>query len=194
MYVTLTILLLIAFWAGNLLGQQSSKPVDDNISTSMEKRMKMREEMHRRILEKFINGVGDEDALFKDMEQMMNDLMKNSFSGFDSYAHRPHNFKSEWKESPEGRTLEITPNKPDQQLDINVQNNLITIKGKSEVKTANGTQVSNFTNSFSVPGDCVAEKMKMDLKKGKILVFFPFYKPSENKRKPLGPSDKDVQI
>lgn len=159
-----------------------------------EKILKMREEMHRRMMEKLINGLGDDEALFKDMEQMMNDLMKDSFKGFDSYAHRPHNFKSEWKESKEGRTLEITPNKPEQQLDINVANNMITIKGKTELKTANGTQVSNFTNSFSVPGDCEAGKMKMDLKNGKILVFFPFYKPTENKRKPLGPSDKDVTI
>lgn len=159
-----------------------------------EKIMKMRAEMHRRMMEKLINGMGDEDALFKDMEQMMNDIMKNDFKGFDSYAHRPQNFKSEWKESQTGRTLEITPNKPDQQLDINVQNNMITVKGSTEVKTANGIQSTNFSNSFSVPGDCEAGKMKMDLKNGKILVFFPFYKPTETKRKPVVPSDKDVQI
>ena len=159
-----------------------------------EKIMKMRMEMHRRMMEKLINGNGPDDGLFNDMEQMMNDIMKDSFTGFDSYAHRPQNFKSQWKESTTGRTLEIIPNTPDQQLDINVANNMITIKGKTEVKTANGDQVSNFTNSFSVPGDVEAGKMKMDLKDGKILVFFPYWKPTENKRKPVAPSDKDVQI
>jgi HSP20 family molecular chaperone IbpA len=157
-----------------------------------EKIMKMRMEMHRRMMEKLINGNGPDDGMFNDMEQMMNDIMKDSFSG--SYSHTPLNFKHVWKESTTGRTLEITPNTPEQQLDINVANNLITIKGKTEIKTANGLQVSNFTNSFSVPGDCEATKMKMDLKDGRILVFFPFYKPTENKRKPVTPSDKDVQI
>lgn len=159
-----------------------------------EKIMKMREEMHRRMMEKLINGIGPDDGLFNDMEQMMNDMMKDTFTGFDSYAHRPQNFKHQWKESTTGRTLEITPNKPEQQLDINVANGMITIKGKTEIKTANGMQVSNFTNSFGVPGDVEAGKMKMDLKEGKILVFFPYWKPTENKRKPVTPSDKDVQI
>ena len=36
-----------------------------------EKIMKMRAEMHRRMMEKLINGMGDEDALFKDMEQCL---------------------------------------------------------------------------------------------------------------------------
>jgi HSP20 family molecular chaperone IbpA len=159
-----------------------------------EKIMKMRLEMHRRMMEKLINGVGRDGDLFGDMEQMMNDMMKDSFQGFDSYAHRPQNFQSQWQESATGRTLVITPNKPEQQLDINVKNNLITIKGQTEIKTANGSQISSFTNSFNVPGDVEAGKMKMDLKEGKILVFFPYWKPTENKRKPLGPSDKDVQI
>ena len=156
--------------------------------------MKMRLEMHRRMMEKLINGNGPDDGLFNDMEQMMNDVMKDSFTGFDSYAHRPQNFKSEWKESKTGRTLEIIPNTADQKLDINVAKNVITITGKTEIKTANGMQVSNFTNSFSVPGDVEAGKMKMDLKDGKILVYFPFWKPTDTKRKPVGPSDKDVPI
>lgn len=159
-----------------------------------EKIMKMRLEMHRRMMEKLINGNGPDDGLFNDMEQMMNDIMKDSFTGFDSYSHRPINFKHQWKESTTGRTMEIIPNTPEQQLDINVANNMITIKGKTEIKTANGIQSSNFTNSFSVPGDVEAGKMKMDLKDGKILVFFPYWKPTENKRKPVAPSEKDVQI
>lgn len=160
-----------------------------------EKILKMREEMHRRMMDKLINGVGKDGDLFGDMEEMMNEMMKDSFNGFDSYAHRPQNFLSQWKESATGRTLEITPKTPDQQLDINVKNNLITIKGQTEIKSANGTQISSFTNTFSVPGDVESTKMKMDLKDGKILVFFPYWKPaSENKRKPVTPSDKDVQI
>lgn len=160
-----------------------------------EKIMKMREDMHRRMMEKLINGIGSDDEFIRDMDKYMNQMLQESFKGFDSYSHRPQNFKSEWKESSAGRTLEITPNKPEQKLDINVQNNMITIKGQTEVKTANGTQVSQFSNSFNVPGDCEATKMKMDLKDGKIIVFFPYFKPTETKpRKPVGPSDKDVQI
>jgi HSP20 family molecular chaperone IbpA len=159
-----------------------------------EKIMKMRMEMHRRMMQKLLNGIGPDEGMFSDMEQMMNDMMKDSFNGFDSYAQRPQNFKSRWSESSAGRTLEITPNGPDQQLDINVANNMITIKGKTEIKSANGIQVSNFTNSFNVPSDVEASKMKMDLKNGTILVFFPYWKRTDDKRKPTGPSDKDIQI
>ncbi len=173
----------------------SSQVFAQHDTEGREKIMKMRAEMHQRMMEKLINGMGSDDEFLKDMDKYMNQMLQESFKGFDSYSHTPQNFKSQWKESTTGRTFEITPHSPSQQLDINVQNNMITIKGQREVKTANGTQVSQFSNSFSVPGDCEATKMKMDLKDGKILVFFPYYKPTESKpRKPIGPSDKDVQI
>lgn len=197
MYVTLGLMLLCAFWAGTLLGQQGSRPVDDKDSTSMEKRMKMREEMHRRMMEKLLSGIGSDEDLFSDMEKFMDEVMTDSFNGFHSFSRTTsQNYQIEWNESKEGRTLIITPKNPGQQLDINVASGLITIKGKSEQKTPQGISTSNFSNSFNVPGDCDPAKVKMNQKDGKILVHFPYrnVKSVDIDRKPLPPSENDVQI
>lgn len=198
MYVALTIMILIVFWAGTLLGQQTSKPVDDNVSTSMEKRMKMREEMHRRIMDKLIHGIGPDQDMFSDMEKMMDEVMTDSFNGFDSLAPNTQNYQTEWQESTSGRTLAITPKSKEQKLNIDISNGLVIIKGMNETKTAHGVSVSNFTNSFSVPADCDSTKVKMDHKDGKILVFFPYLTASKEikapARKPLPPSGEEVQI
>lgn len=203
MYVTLSLMFLLIFWAGTLLGQQSSRPVDDQESDSMEKRLKMREEMHRRMMDKLLNGIGSDEDLFSDMEKFMDEVMTDSFNGLHSFSRTTsQNYQIEWTESGAGRTLSITPKTPEQQLDINVADGLITIKGKSEHKTPHGVSYSNFSNSFNVPGDCDPSKVKMDQKEGKILVHFPYRNvkavdinpPEKDERKPLPPSEGDVQI
>lgn len=202
MYVTLSIIFLLIFWAGTLLGQNKGRPVDDTISESMEKRLKMREEMHRRMMEKLLKGVGPDQDMFKDMEQFMDEVMTDSFSGFDSFSRvTAQNYKMEWVETREGRTLNITPKGPEQQLDINVSNGLVIIKGKTEQRSEKGVSVSNFSNSFNVPADCDPGKVKIDQKDGKILVHFPFFKGKTSvtqeprkERVPVEPSEGDVQI
>jgi HSP20 family molecular chaperone IbpA len=201
MYVTLIVIVFLLLGAGTLFAQKSSRPVDDHDSTSLQKRLKMREEMHRRMMDKLLKGVGPDQNLFQDMEQFLDEVMTDSFSGFDSFSRTTaQNYKMEWSESKDGRTLIITPDSPQQQLDINVSNGLIIIKGKTEKKSANGVSISNFSNSFNVPGDCDPGKVKIDQKDGKILVQFPYRsaKPSEvkpsEKRKPLGPSGSDIPI
>lgn len=203
MYVVLGIMFLLVFWAGALLGQQRVRPVDDQETDAFTKRMKMREEIHKRMMDKLLRGIGPDQDMFTDMESMMNDLMSESFSGLQSFSNAgTSNYKMEWKESSSGRALEITPSSPEQQLDINVANGMITIKGKAEQKSQNGSYISNFSNSFNVPGDCDEKKVKMDQKDGKIIISFPYYssKPQEKKpvkapeRIPLPPSQDDVQI
>lgn len=201
MYVVLTIMIAVVFWAGTLLGQQGSRPVDDQTSDLMEKRLKMREEMHRRMMDKLLHGKGPDQDMFSDMEKMMEDLMSDSFTGFSSLnMSSSSNFRMEWLESSAGRTLALTPKDPKQNLDINVSNGLIIIKGKSEEKTPHGVSVSNFTNSFNVPDDCDPSKVTIEQKEGKILVQFPFRKARaidlkpKDERKPLKPSKSDVQI
>lgn len=204
MYVTLTVIFLMAFGAGNLLSQIDVRPVDDKDSSDLDKRFKMREEMHRRMMEKLLKGTGSNEDLFRDMEQFLDEVMTDSFSGFDSFTRTTaHNYKMEWSENKEGRTLEITPKSKDQELDINVSNGLVIIKGKTETKTQSGTSISNFSNSFNIPGDCDPSKVKIDQKDGKILVHFPFWnskeitekqKKNSNGRKPVRPSKDDVQI
>lgn len=194
MYVTLFVLFGIIFWAGTILGQQSK-------STSDVDKVKLREEIHRRILDKMLRGIGSDQDMFSDMEEMMNQMMNESMSGFQSFdSGASQNFQMEWLESRTGRTLLVTPQTKDQELDINISNGFIIIKGKSEHKSQSGSSYSQFSNSLNVPGDCDPGKVKMDQKDGKILIYFPFIssipktpKP-QNKRTPLPPSEGDVQI
>jgi HSP20 family molecular chaperone IbpA len=198
MYVVLGLMFVLVFGVGSLFGQ---RPVDDEQMDSLKKRMRMREEMHRRMMEKLLKGKGSDQDLFSDMEKFMDEIMTDSFNGLSSFSRTTsENYKIDWTESKSGRTLVITPDSPDQKLDINVSNGFIEIKGKKEHKISNGTFYSNFANSFNVPGDCDATKVKMEQKDGKILMHFPYrvvkavdIKPKED-RIPVAPSESDVQI
>jgi HSP20 family molecular chaperone IbpA len=197
-YVVLIFIFSVVFWAGTLLGQRSSS---NQSADSYEKRLKMREEIHRRILDKFFKGIGSDEDMFSDMESMMQEIMSESFGGFDSFSQLgKQNFKHEWSVTNSGRVLVITPNSPEQQLDIDVSKGTVTIKGKVEEKTALGMSSSNFVNSFNVPGDCDASRVSMDQKDGKIIMNFPFLShknieaPIKDKRKPVGPSGDEIQI
>lgn len=198
MYLVLILIFSVVFWAGTLLGQKSSS--DQNTDT-LEKRLKMREEIHRRILDKFFKGVGPDEDMFSDMESMMQEMMSESLSGFDSFSQLgKEHFKYEWSETSSERILIITPSSPEQQLDIDVSKGMVTIKGKVEEKSAHGVSSSNFVNSFNVPDDCDASKVVMDQKDGKIVMKFPFISqtkrdaPIKDKRRPVGPSGDEIQI
>ncbi len=195
MYVVLGVFFLALLWAFS--GFTQKDPQIDHIK----KQMELREELHRKMIENLFHGTHD-DQLFKDMEKLMDDAMKDSFgagtSSF-SYSFGAQNFETDWQESEAGRTLFITPQSKDQKLDINVQQGMVTIKGKSETKTPNGTKVSDFQNSFSIPQDCDSTKVKMDQKNGKIVMFFPWKTlkkevPEKNERIPLPKAESDVTI
>jgi HSP20 family molecular chaperone IbpA len=203
MYVVLILMLGIVFWAGSILGQRlQGSPLEDRESDLVEKKIKMREEMHRRLIDKLLHGIGPDRDMFADMDKMMEEIMKDSFSGSSSSFSfgGDSQFKLEWHETKVGRTLEITPKNPEQELDINVANGMITIQGKSKDQSQGAVSYSNFSNSMNVPSDCDAEKVKIDHKDGKILVQLPFLKarpvdvrPKDN-RTPIGPSENDVSI
>lgn len=203
MYVTLALILISLIGAGTLLAQKISRPIDDkDDSAMMEKRLRMREEMHRRMMEKLLHGIGPDHDMFSDMESFLDEVMTDSFSGTQSFSRRmARNYRMDWAENKEGRTLVITPKGPEQQLNIDVKDGLITISGMTEVKTPNGTSKSSFTNTFNVPGDCDEKKVKIDQKDGKIHVTFPFKEMKKielpkprPERKPLPKSDSDIQI
>lgn len=207
MYVTLIILFTMLLWAATCLGQKKSTSPDPALDT-FQKRMQLREEIHRRMMAKLLRGIGDDEDLFKDLEQMMNESLKDSLSDMDSFqsfsfSGAGNNFQSEWIESKSGKTLVITPQSPEQKLDINVKDNFITIKGKSENKSQNMQNISEFSQSFNVPGDCDGSKVKMNQKDGKILVEFPYKNmkkvdlpstPKKDERVPIPPREEDVTI
>lgn len=175
---------------------------NQDLSEQMQKRLELREEMHRRMMDKLLRGIGPDQDLFKGMEQMFEESMSDSLFSIDTFRSGPSAFASEWVADEKGRTLIITPKDAKQQLDIDVKGQLITIKGKTERSSQNGSFVSSFSNSFSVPDDCDGTQVKMDQKEGKILVHFPYVVAQKLKtiprqkdeRTPLPPTQDGVEI
>jgi HSP20 family molecular chaperone IbpA len=195
MYVVLICIGLLMVGGYEALSQKS-------VPDPLDKRLQLREEMHRRMMDKLLHGRGADDDLFQGMDKMFEEAMSDSFSDLGTLSViESSGLQTEWTESSSGRTLIVTLKDEKQQLDINIESHLVTIKGKNELKTPNGISVSSFSNSFSVPRDCDPARVKMDQKDGKILVHFPYLsatkRPSESPqddRKPLPPSAQDVQI
>lgn len=185
MYVTLGIILITLIWAAASLGQ---KQISDPQPEILKRHMEMREEIHKRMRDKLLHGLGPDDDLFKDMDKMFDDMMSDSLKGFDSFAPRSSQFQIQWSEDNSGRTLAITPKSKDQNLDIKVENGFVTIKGVE--------QNSSFSSSFNVPQDCDPAKVKMDQKEGKILMHFPYKKQASFKddRRPLPVPEDAVEI
>ena len=199
-YVVLILMFFLFLSAGVLLGQQDSRPID-NQEDGMEKRLRMRQEMHRRMMDKLLRGTGPDQDMFKDMEEFLNDVMTDSFTGFDSFTKPSReNFSMLWSDTQGGKTLVITPKSPEQQLDIDVSNGFITIKGKVEERGNHSVSVSTFNNSVSVPQSCDSSKVRIEQKNGKILISFPCEDGHSSstipkkKLKPIPPSDTDVDI
>lgn len=201
MYITLGVILLVATWAISALSQLGTSA--DNVSPvkpaqfdRMKRRMELRQEMHRRILDKLVNGVGPDQDLFKDLEQDFEDSMSDSFSDFDQISGTSaSNFTSEWLKTKSGRTLVLTPKDPEQKINIDVNATQITVKGEVFHKTANSTYSSTFSNSFPVPDDCDGTKVKMNSKDGKLLVELPYKTHQAAQPKPSNIHiDGEVQI
>lgn len=179
MYITLSIIFIAIVWAAGALSQMTTIQTQPQPFDRMKRRMELREEMHRRIREKLLTGRGDDQNLFKDLEQEFEDTMSDSFSGLEP------SYKSEWLEDKNGRTLVITPKDPNQKINIDVNASVITINGESQEKTATTSMVSAFSNTFPVPDDCDGTKVKMNSKDGKLLVELPYKKLKPNQRTPI---------
>lgn len=169
MYVTLGIILLLFVWAFSSFGQKKILSPEEE---TLRRHMQLRDQMHQRLRDHLIQGFGSDEDIFKDMDQLFNDTM---------ITDMPAHFKSEWSETSTGRRLVVTPKSPEQKLDIQIQNDMITIKG--------GEANSSFTSSFSVPQDCDGSRVKMSQGKGTIVVDLPY-----TRLKPLAPSKDDVKI
>ncbi|MGE3611083.1 MAG: Hsp20 family protein [Bacteriovoracaceae bacterium] len=192
MYVTLAVIFILFLSAATVVGQKMSPESDFD---RIKRRMELREEMHRRMLNKLFNGVGPDQDMFKDMEEILEEE-----AGLPSIS-MTSTYETEWQEGPQGKILVVKPKNKDQQLDINVSGELVTISGKNEVKSSSGTSVSSFSNSFSIPEDCDGSRVKIDQKDGKILVSFPYRKVKtiskpkmENERQPLPKPEDAVEI
>ncbi len=194
MYVTLFLIFIAVLSAGTILAQQvlqSNDHSDDNLRARLrqENRLRMRGEMHRRMMEKLLHGSGPDQDMFQDMEQFMDEAMSDAFSIHSNVIRQ--NYKTEWKETSAGRTLEIIPASPSQQLDIKVSDGFVVIN----TKETSGNSVSSSSSSFNVPQDCDPAKVKMETKDGKIVMQFPYLVAKRlDNRKPVAPSKQDVPI
>jgi len=174
----------------------------DTQRAKIEKALKMREEIHRRLFDHLFRGSSVNDDIFKDMDTLFEDVLSNMDSNF--LGSLSNNYEMAWSESKEGRTLLLAPKNKDQKLEINVEEGMIRIKGQNEEKTDHGSSLSSFSNSFPVPDDCDWKRVKILEKEGKILISFPFMttknmpRPEEKKAKeerfPLKPSQGDIEI
>ena len=199
MYVVLSVIILFSLWMLQALGQKISGPQAAPTSSDdqLRRHLQMREEMHKRIRDKLMYGVGSDADLFQGMDQMMEEAFSDSFSGFTSLAEKGPAMKMDWTETTTGRTLMITPEDPSQKIDLDVNNEMITIKGETKVKSQNGTSMSSFSNSFPVPQDCDGSRVKMSNKDGKIVMEFPYRKAKpiqKETRIPLPPTGEEVTI
>lgn len=195
MYVTLAIILVVMIGAVAAISQtvQTTPPTRQPFDRA-KRRAELREEMHRRMRAKLFHNQGPDQDMFADMESEMESLMADSFESMDSIKENFSSFKSEWSENKEGRILTLTPQSPEQKLNIDVNATVITIKGESVQKTATSSVSSSFNNSFPVPGDCDGTKVKMSQKDGKIVMLLPYKVPAKEVRRPVAPSAGDIGI
>jgi hypothetical protein len=196
-YLFLGVLLVLSF-SLSVFGQKTTQ---ESNKDSLKRAMELREQLHRRLMDHLFHGTGgNQDEIFKDMEALFEDVMKDmqkGFSDFDDFG-QSKGYEMAWTESKEGRTLWISPQDKKSPLEINVEKGMISIKGKSEVKTPTRSSVSSFSHSYSVPSDCDGSKVKMLEKDGKILMSFPFNKADQkikrDERRPLPRSQGEVTI
>ncbi|HXH31588.1 MAG TPA: Hsp20/alpha crystallin family protein [Bacteriovoracaceae bacterium] len=196
MYLTLTVILLLLVWTFASFGQKKEAP--GPVVDALEQRLKLREELHRRMRNKILRGFGQDEDLFEDMEKLIQESLSDDFSGAT-----PSGFQMDWSESQAGRTLTITPQTPEQKLDINVNQGQVTIKGQAETKSPQRSALSSFSQAFPVPQDCDDTRVKIDQRDGKILVSFPYKKsatkvpptaPEPDGRKPISPPKNAIGI
>jgi len=189
MYVTLLIIFGITAWGLTSVAQivLPSSDVQKEDAMKREKRLQMHHDLHQKLRQSLFNGTNDIDQIFKDFEEAFNQDFSDSFQRFNSLSSQLEApYKTEWEESKEGRTLKVIPKDKDQNISIDVQDEMISISGKSNQ--------SSFTNRFSFPQDCDASKVKMTSEGNHIVLFLPYKVKIKEGRIPLPSQDSDVQI
>ena len=151
-------------------------------------------ELHRRLREQVLKGFQDHDSFVREMDQMMDQMMRDSFgpNGFGRLQDlAAPTIASEWSETDKGRTLEISPASKETKLDVQVKDGMIVIESELISEHSQG----RFSQSQSIPDDCDPEGVRMESKEGKLLVHFPWRKSDKKtspvKSKPVSPQKKN---
>ena len=128
-------------------------------------------------------------------------FFSDPFSQIDKMFKNIPNFKSgnealryEWSEDVKGRQLTIVPAKKDTPFDLDVKDGTINISGRIIHKTPQGSSVSSFSNSFSIPEDVDGDKVKItNNSEGSVVLKFPYSKGMKPKRDDTQLKDLDTE-
>jgi len=137
-------------------------------------RAKAHDQMHQRLRESLIRG-DDIMQTMRAIEESMDQLMREA--GEDMHAltqltprsARTVGGTQEWAVVHGGRQLVLTPSHPDARLEVDVQGPRISIK---ESLSTGALQAMGETQ-IPVPAGCDPNKVKMEGKDGKLVLFFP---------------------
>jgi HSP20 family molecular chaperone IbpA len=171
---------------------------DPMIREMFEMRQKLFDDIHKSFFNDDFHSAMDFDSFFEDHESYLKGLNgeQNSL------------FKSSWEETQEGRILKITPTNKQSQLDIDIKDGMISIKGKNESSKEKNQVISKISSSFSIPVDVDAKKADIQDKNGEIWIKFPWVvgkienkskinhekKDEDEDERPLKPSPGDITI
>lgn len=145
------------------------------------------------------------DSTFQSAVDHLNNSMNEFSTNFDGLSLVQ--FKTQWDQDKEGRTLYIQTQSKEQKLDIKIENQMLEIKTAEEKKTENMQSISQSSQLISIPYDCDGNKAKITQTDDGIKVFFPFtesvqqrqLKKSQKKgtapeRIPLKPKNGEVDV
>lgn len=115
--------------------------------------------------------------------QTLFNQMRKRFEQFDKQMQVQLNNEIQvvWIDVANGRRLKITPaTDEDIPLEINIENSVVSIKGKvikaNETENGSSQVTSEFQQSLSVPNDLDDNNPKFEKgsKKSEVVIFFPF--------------------
>lgn len=150
-------------------------------------------EFRRKMLERVFKDFDDDDFMKND------DFFADPFSQIDKMFKNIPNFKSgnealryEWTEDVKGRQLTIVPAKKDTPFDLDVNDGMIKISGRIIHKTPQGSSVSSFSNSFSIPEDVDGDKVQIsNNSEGHVVLKFPYRKGMKPRLDNFQPKSSD---
>ena len=164
---------------------------------SQEENLRRYNQLHQKLREQMLKGF--DDSSIEEMNRMVDEMMDRAMRDFPSMglSRFSSGLNLSWNERKDGRELIIIPKSKEDKLDVQVQNQLITIK---TTKTE-GNSHSESSHAQNVPVDCDADGVKMEARKGGLVMFFPWKKGQaprstnpEPERKPLKPQKKDIDV
>ncbi len=145
------------------------------------------------------------DSTFQSAMDHFNNSMNEFSTNFDAMSLGQ--FKTQWEQDKDGRTLYIQTENKEQKLDIKIENQMLEIKTAEEKKTENMQSISQSSQLISIPYDCDGNKAKISQTDDGIKVFFPFTqsvqqrqlkksqkKGTETERIPLRPANGEVDV